>query len=45
MTSPLTPELTAHWDEPDSFTLDGYLRAGGYQALPKAPEPDPEPVR
>jgi NADH-quinone oxidoreductase subunit F len=32
----LTPELTAHWDEPDSFTLAGYRRAGGYQALAKA---------
>ncbi len=32
----LTPELSARWDEPDSFTLAGYKRAGGYQALPKA---------
>ncbi len=32
----LTPELTAHWDEPDSFTLAGYRRSGGYRALPKA---------
>ena len=36
MTGVLTPVLTAHWDEPDSFTLAGYRRAGGYQALPKA---------
>jgi NADH-quinone oxidoreductase subunit F len=36
MTSVLTPTLTAHWDEPDSFTLEGYRRTGGYQALPKA---------
>ncbi len=36
MTSVLTPVLTAHWDDPDSFTLAGYRRAGGYQALPKA---------
>ena len=34
--SVLTPVLTAHWDEPDSFTLAGYRRSGGYQALPKA---------
>ncbi|MCU0265908.1 MAG: NADH-quinone oxidoreductase subunit NuoF [Actinomycetia bacterium] len=32
----LTPVLSAHWDEPDSFTLDGYRRQGGYGALPKA---------
>ena len=32
----LTPELTAYWDEPDSFTLAAYRRNGGYQALPKA---------
>jgi len=36
VTSVLTPVLTAHWDDPDSFTLAGYRRAGGYQALPKA---------
>ena len=36
MTSVLLPTLTAHWDEPDSFTLAGYRRSGGYQALPKA---------
>jgi len=36
MTSVLTPALTAHWDEPDSFTLAAYRRSGGYQALPKA---------
>ena len=36
MTDTLTPVLTAHWDQPDAFTLDGYRRAGGYQALPKA---------
>ena len=36
MTDTLTPVLTAHWDQPDVFTLDGYRRAGGWQALPKA---------
>jgi NADH-quinone oxidoreductase subunit F len=36
MTDTLTPVLTAHWDQPDLFTLDGYRRSGGYQALPKA---------
>jgi NADH-quinone oxidoreductase subunit F len=32
----LTPVLTAHWGEPDSFTLEGYRREGGYQALEQA---------
>jgi NADH-quinone oxidoreductase subunit F len=44
MTSVLIPTLTAHWDEPDSFTLAGYRRAGGYQALPKALGMDPDAV-
>jgi NADH-quinone oxidoreductase subunit F len=36
VTDTLTPVLTAHWDQPDIFTIDGYRRAGGWQALPKA---------
>ena len=36
VTDILTPVLTAHWDQPDLFTIDGYRRVGGYQALPKA---------
>jgi NADH-quinone oxidoreductase subunit F len=36
--------LTAHWDERDSFTLAGYRRAGGYQALPKALAMPPDEV-
>ena len=36
MTDTLTPVLTAHWDQPDLFTLDGYRRSGGWRALPKA---------
>ena len=36
MTDTLTPVLTANWDQPDSFTLAGYRRTGGYRALPKA---------
>jgi NADH-quinone oxidoreductase subunit F len=32
----LTPVLTAHWGELDSFTLEGYRREGGYQALEQA---------
>ncbi len=42
MTAPLTPILTAHWDEPDCFTLAGYRRAGGYQALAKALQAAPD---
>ena len=34
--TPLTPIITAHWDVPDYFTLEGYRRFGGYSALPKA---------
>ncbi len=34
--SVLMPELTARWDEPDSFTLAAYRRNGGYRALPAA---------
>jgi NADH-quinone oxidoreductase subunit F len=44
LTSVLTPELTAHWDAPDSFTLAGYKRAGGYQALPKALRTGPDEI-
>ncbi len=36
MNGTLTPVLTAHWDQPDSFTLASYRRDGGYQALAKA---------
>jgi NADH-quinone oxidoreductase subunit F len=32
----LTPVLTAHWDEPDAYTLPGYQRHGGYEAARKA---------
>ncbi|MCP9274600.1 NADH-quinone oxidoreductase subunit NuoF [Mycolicibacterium arenosum] len=32
----LTPVLSAHWDDADSWTLDGYRRHGGYQALQAA---------
>jgi NADH-quinone oxidoreductase subunit F len=42
VTSVLTPELTARWDEADSFTLAGYERAGGYRALRKALGADPD---
>ncbi len=29
----LTPVLSAHWDDADAFTLDGYQRVGGYLGL------------
>ena len=40
----LTPVLSAHWDEKDSFTIEGYKRNGGYQAAPKALAMDPDAV-
>lgn len=40
----LTPVLSAHWDEKDSFTIEGYKRHGGYQAAPKALAMDPDAV-
>ena len=44
MTTVLTPELTAFWDEPDSFTLAAYLRHNGYRALSKALAMQPDEV-
>jgi NADH-quinone oxidoreductase subunit F len=44
MTDILTPVLTADWDQPDAFTLAGYQRVGGYQALPKALSMQPDDV-
>ena len=42
--TPLTPIITAHWDVPDYFTLEGYRRHGGYAALPKALGMDPDAI-
>ena len=42
--TPLTPVITAHWDVPDYFTLEGYRRHGGYVALPKALGMDPDAI-
>ena len=42
VTDTLTPVLTASWDQPDAFTLDGYKRGGGWQALPKALAMEPD---
>jgi NADH-quinone oxidoreductase subunit F len=33
---PLTPVLSAHWDEADSFTIDAYERHDGYKGLSNA---------
>ena len=40
----LTPVLSAHWDEKDSFTIDAYKRNGGYKAAEKALAMDPDAV-
>jgi NADH-quinone oxidoreductase subunit F len=44
VTTILTPELTAYWDQSDSFTLAGYRDHGGYRALPKALALEPDAV-
>ena len=40
----LTPVLSAHWDEKDSFTIEAYTRHGGYTASKKALAMDPDAV-
>jgi NADH-quinone oxidoreductase subunit F len=40
--SQLTPVLSAHWDQPDSFTIEAYKRNGGYLAAQKALAMDPD---
>jgi len=40
----LIPELSAHWDEPDAFTLAAYQRHGGYKALHDALAMQPDQV-
>ena len=42
--SKLTPVLSAHWDEADSFTIAGYKRNGGYSAVAKALVMKPDEV-
>ena len=42
--SKLTPVLSAHWDEKDSYTIAGYQRHGGYNAMKKALAMDPDAV-
>ena len=40
----LAPVLSAHWDEKDSFTIEGYKRHGGYKAAEKALAMNPDDV-
>ncbi len=41
---PLTPVITEHWDDPELFTIDGYRRHGGYQALRTALGMEPDAI-
>ncbi|MCU0283251.1 MAG: NADH-quinone oxidoreductase subunit NuoF [Candidatus Nanopelagicales bacterium] len=38
----LTPVLTAHWDEADCYTIDGYRRHGGYDQVAKGFQMGPD---
>lgn len=40
----LTPVLSAHWDEKDSFTMAGYKRHEGYKAAEKALKMEPDAI-
>ena len=40
----LTPVLSRFWDEPQSWTLQTYLRHNGYEGLRKALGMSPEAV-
>jgi NADH-quinone oxidoreductase subunit F len=42
--SKISPVLSAHWDEADSFTIEGYKRHGGYNAALKALAMEPDAV-
>ena len=39
-----TPVLSRNWGDTDSFTLAGYRRHRGYEALPKALAMEPDAV-
>ncbi|SCC09476.1 MULTISPECIES: NADH-quinone oxidoreductase subunit NuoF [unclassified Gordonia (in: high G+C Gram-positive bacteria)] len=41
---PETPVLSRHWDEPQSWTLDNYLRHNGYRALSTALTTPPDDI-
>ena len=38
----LTPVITEFWDRPDLHTIEGYRATGGYRALAKALQQDPD---
>ena len=40
----LTPVLSAHWDEPDSYKISGYQLHGGYTAVKKAFATGPDEI-
>jgi NADH-quinone oxidoreductase subunit F len=40
----LTPVLSAHWDEADSYKIAGYMRHGGYTAFKKAFATGPDEI-
>jgi NADH-quinone oxidoreductase subunit F len=42
--TPLTPVITAHWDDPGSWNIDAYRRRGGWQALPQALQSPPDDI-
>src|ERR1700734_4159272 len=42
MTDTLTPVLTANWDQPDSFMIDGNRRGHGDEAMQKALAMEPD---
>ena len=44
ITSGLTPIITEFWDQPDLYTLKGYERVGGYQALRSAMRQEPDAI-
>ena len=44
MATPLTPVLSAHWDDADCWTLQTYLDHDGYRALSTALAMDPDAV-
>ena len=44
ITSGLTPIITEFWDQPDLYTLAGYERVGGYQAMRNALRQDPDSI-
>jgi NADH-quinone oxidoreductase subunit F len=44
MSTKLTPILSEHWDEPESWTMDTYLRHGGYRGLRTALTMSPDTI-